>query len=69
VDEREGSGRRKWVMIDVYCNTNPETEVIIFEMPGGRVDGRELARLVHSERRWLTQGFTGDTSCECAEMT
>ena len=62
---------RSWLMWDVYRNTNPETQCMIFELPAAldRMDGpevgRELARLLRDEVRWISNSFTGETTCAC----
>lgn len=56
--------RRTWIFIDVYRNTNPETETFMIEVPERPhcASGHQLARLVHRERRWISRGFTGLTT-------
>jgi hypothetical protein len=50
---------------DIYRNTNPETETFVIEVPGDRDDmGQELARVIKEEKRWLTRGYTGQTTCK-----
>lgn len=69
-DDREGSGRRSWLYLDLYRNTNPETANIIIEIPGRQSSqaleqvGPELEEMVAKKRRFLTKDFSGDLRCE-----
>jgi hypothetical protein len=58
---------RSWMLWDIYRNTNPETEAFVVEMPRDRDDmGQELARVIKEEKRWLSRGYTGQTTCKSA---
>ncbi|WVF69937.1 hypothetical protein IAT40_004722 [Kwoniella sp. CBS 6097] len=63
VDEKEDSGKRAWLTFDLHRNTNPETELLIVELPGGTgaIDGRIIENLVYHHAKFVTGGFTGET--------
>ncbi|WVQ69179.1 uncharacterized protein L199_007395 [Kwoniella botswanensis] len=62
-DHSTSSTKRTFLTFDIYRNTNPETELLIVELPGGprEVDGQIIAELVKDKRKWVTRGFTGET--------
>ncbi|WRT64833.1 uncharacterized protein IL334_001769 [Kwoniella shivajii] len=62
-DLSEKSTERSWLTMDVYRNTNPETELLIVELPDGpsKVDGHKIESLIRKERKWVTKGYTGET--------
>ena len=66
---REGSGRRAWLYLDLFKSTNPESECLLVELPGGTKRdsltevGQVLPELVMERRRWLTNNFTGTLRC------
>ncbi|WVQ97984.1 hypothetical protein IAU59_005104 [Kwoniella sp. CBS 9459] len=63
VDQKPGSGKRAWLTFDLYRNTNPETELLVVELPGGTgaVNGRIIEDLVYNHAKFVTTGFTGET--------
>ncbi|WVW78544.1 hypothetical protein I302_100499 [Kwoniella bestiolae CBS 10118] len=62
-DQSASPTKRTWLTFDIYRNTNPETELLVVELPGGprSVDGETIERLVREERKWVTKWFTGET--------
>jgi hypothetical protein len=64
------SGARRWLLWDIYRNTNPETEVFMVELPAklsqmtGHEVGSELRRLINGEAKWITKNYSGLTHCE-----
>lgn len=65
-DARERNKRRAWLMLDIYINTSPATEVLMVELPGRTAGpvGTALPTLVLNEKRWVSKGFTGMTNCK-----
>lgn len=63
-DARERNKRRAWLMLDIYINTSPATEVLMVELPGRTAGpvGTALPTLVLNEKRWVSKGFTGMTN-------
>ncbi|OCF41703.1 prolyl oligopeptidase [Kwoniella heveanensis CBS 569] len=63
VDAKADSGKRAWLSFDLYRNTNPETELLIVELPGGTgaVDGKIIQNLIYNDAKFVTTGFTGET--------
>lgn len=57
---------KSWMFWDVYRNTNPECEAFVIETP---VDsphmGQDLAAAMKA-KKWLSQGWSGDTHCKWA---
>jgi prolyl oligopeptidase len=59
--------RRSWMLWDIYRNTNPETETFVIELPADGEDmGERLKEAVGERKRWLTKGWTGQTTCKCS---
>jgi prolyl oligopeptidase len=57
--------RRSWMLWDIYRNTNPETETFVIELPADGEDmGERLKEVVAKGKRWLTKGWTGQTTCK-----
>jgi len=55
--------RRSWMLWDIYRNTNPETECFVIQTPADTHDlGLQLKKAIEEGRRWLTKGWTGQTT-------
>lgn len=56
--------RRSWMLWDIYRNTNPETECFVIQIPADSHDmGLQLKKAIEGGKRWLTRGWTGQTTC------
>lgn len=65
-DATPGSGRRGWIVGDIYRNTDQEAENFMIELPGDLSLpklGEELARLIKEEKKWLCKGYSGTMRC------
>jgi hypothetical protein len=62
--EETDPNRRSWILWDIYRNTNPETECFVIRTPADCHDmGMELEKVIEGGKRWLTRGWTGQTTC------
>jgi hypothetical protein len=53
-----------WMLWDIYRNTNPETECFVIKTPGDSSEmGSKLKEVIERGKRWLTKGWTGQTTC------
>ena len=56
--------KRSWMLWDIYRNTNPETECFVIDIPTDVKDlGHRLKEVLEGNKRWLTKGWTGQTTC------
>lgn len=57
---------RSWLFFDIYESTSPDTECFVVELPAG-LDGSDvgtrIAEAVVAERKWLSRGYNGETTC------
>ncbi|WWC59320.1 uncharacterized protein I303_101872 [Kwoniella dejecticola CBS 10117] len=62
-DHSASPSKRSFLTFDLYRNTNPETELLIVELPEGpnKADGKTIEELIKKDRKWVTKGFTGET--------
>lgn len=60
-------GGRSWLFFDIYESTSPDTECFVVELPKDldHADiGDIIANAVAGQRKWLSKGFTGETTCK-----
>ncbi|WWC86998.1 uncharacterized protein L201_001880 [Kwoniella dendrophila CBS 6074] len=58
-----GSISRNWLTFDIYRNTNPETQLLVIELPTdlSKADGKYIKEAVKTKRKWITKAYTGET--------
>lgn len=62
----KGDQARKWLVVDTYKDTTPDSELWVVEIPPDLAEEPTsvLPDLVKSESRWITRGFSGMTVCK-----